>query len=70
MKKVLLILFIILFCIFCKINNTKDFKNIDKITNDCINNSSYSYNVCYNYAFTLTKTGKEILNHYSYTFTK
>lgn len=70
MKKVLIVLFIILFCIICKINNQKDFKNIDKISTDCINNSNYSEKVCYNYALTLVKTGKENLLHYSYTFKK
>lgn len=66
MKKVVVALFIILFCILCKINNQKDFKNINVIADDCFNNSTYSYDICYNYAFTLVKTGKEILNNYSY----
>lgn len=66
MKKVIIALFIILFCIFSWLSNKKDYKLIDVIAYDCINNSIYSEKACYNYAFTLIKTGEENLLHYSY----
>lgn len=69
-KKVLIILSVILLCIICKASNKKDFDLINTITTDCVNNSNYSYDVCYNYAFTLIKTGEENLLYYSYNVNK